>query len=721
MYGKISDYGDELRLHKVDETKWEKHWNKLVKEQHYLGFEGSFGGRVKYIITLGERIVGAISFCAAVYHLGPRDAYIGWDEKTRIAMLPHVVNNNRFLILPEIHIENLASRVLSMSLHQMRWDWEKQYEVTPYMVETFVDEQYFGTSYKAANWVYLGVTKGYGKIGTDFVYHGRKKAIYVYIIDRQFAKKFKPDISRVHSEKEEMSEMLNGIPMWYPSLLKEIGITDNPFQQVLKWFADHIGRYTPHLGRSENKTHFMTMVQGLMSDIKRKCIEPIAIAFEGKENVRNLTNFMSRGKWEDDEVKAEYQTELSEILSHEEGMITGDNTGFPKKGKNSVGVARQYCGSTGKVDNCQCGVMIGYASPNGYGIVDYRLHMTEKWLATSHESIRKKCGVPSKLRFKTKNATLLEMIQNMVASGLFPAKYVGVDSEFGSDSEFLNGLPESVVYFADVRSNQLVFDGNPDVSIPIYSGKGRKPTKEKPDFAPLSVKELIEKSDEPWERVVLGIGAKGPVIADDKCIRVVEVRGGLPGNDVWLYARKLDDGTIKYALCNAPADVAKKELRKPALMRWSIEQCFKECKDYLGMDQYESRSWIAWHRHILLTFIAHLFIIKLRIEFSRKPNSPGATPFVTDPVSLDEYLEAHQQMLSNQIISHPDILSMPATRQQFMTIGLIQKLANAAFPKLGFIVEEIDYLLYKAASAFSSHSLAIVNEAACLQAKLPGL
>ena len=110
------------------------------------------------------------------------------------------------------------------------------------------------------------------------------------------------------------------------------------------------------------------------------------------------------------------------------------------------------------------------------------------------------------------------------------------------------------------------------------------------EAAPLSVSEAIEGSDEPWERVVLGVGAKGPVIAEDKCIRVVEVRDELPGKDVWLYARKLEGGTIKYALCNAPADASKTEIRKPALMRWSIEQCFKECKDYLGMAHYESRS-----------------------------------------------------------------------------------------------------------------------------------
>jgi hypothetical protein len=284
---------------------------------------------------------------------------------------------------------------------------------------------------------------------------------------------------------------------------------------------------------------------------------------------------------------------------------------------------------------------------------------------------------------------LLDMVKNVTESGLFPAKYIGVDSAYGSDPKFLDCLPENLIYFAGVRNNHIVFASK--------SGKHEE------------VKTLVEKSEEPWEQVVLGIGAKGPIFAEDKLLSVFEARNGLPGKKVWLYARKWGDGTIKYALCNAPSDVCKKEIRKPALMRWSIEQCFKECKDYLGMDHYESRSWDSWHRHVLLTLIAHLFIIKLRIEFSRKPDTPGKTPYITKPVALDEYLDAHMQLLNGHEISHPDIFALPTLPQQFMTIGLVQKLINGTFPKVGRIVEEIDYYLNTAASAFDSHSLSAMD------------
>jgi len=711
LSGALKDFKGEIRLHKVDETKWEKFWDELVDANHYLGYESVIGARIKYVITLGNQIIGAISFCSAMYRIGPRDEYIGWDNDTRTAMLPHLVNNNRFLILPWIKIYNLASRILSLSLKQLRIDWEKQYEVTPYMVETFVDrEKYTGACYKASNWTRLGATKGYGKVGREFIYHGRKKDIYVYIMDKQFRRRFKPDLARVKSE-EALSEMINGTPIWYPTLLNEVGIRGSSYEQMRQMLAVHLEQFRPYLGRKEHLGHLASMVQGFLSDLERKSIQPIAIAFEGVDNVRALTNFMSKSKWDDDGMLSKYQGVLSGLLSHEDGMITGDGTDFPKKGDESVGVARQYCGRLGKIDNCQASVMTGYASAKGYGLIDYELYMPEKWFGADYANKRNENKVPQSLKFRTKNNMLLEMIIKTYKSGRFPAKYIGVDSSFGSDSHFLDSLPGELIYFADVRSDQSIFNYEPRVFIPRYKGIGRKPTKERVVLGPPTVKEAIDKSDAPWLRTVLGIGAKGPIFAEDKLLRVNEVRNGLPGKKVWLYARKLENGVIKYSLCNESEDAAIDDIRKPALMRWSIEQCFRECKDYLGMDHYESRSWIAWRRHILLTFIAHLFIIKLRILYSCKPNSPGVAPYLDAPVSLDEYIEAYEQLLTSMQITHPSISAIPSIPQQFMTIGLLIKLVSSAFPKIGATIEEIDYLLRAAKGAFDSHSKSAIDKA----------
>ena len=712
MMGELSDYPGTVRLHKVDETKLEIFWDELVRKYHYLGYEGQIGGRVKYVVTLGKQIVGAISFCSAAYHLGPRDDYIGWSEEVRLSKLPHLLTNNRFLILPWIQIRNLASHILSKSLRQLKEDWEKQYEVTPYMIETFVDkEKYLGTCYIAANWTYLGVTKGYGRRGNTFEYHGQVKDIYVYIIDKSFAREFKPDLKRLRNGREELEAMINGIPTWRTSILKELGITGDFTTKIKQHFADHIQKYMDHLGNKQNRFHFITMLKGLLSDLERKSIEPIAITYAGSDGVRNLTNFMGRSKWDEEEMRIEYRKDISGELAHEDSMITLDDSGFQKKGKNSVGVARQYCGATGKVDNCQVGVMAGYVSPRGYGLIDYDLFMPEKWFDKSHAELRDKCKVPSNLVFRRKNKIASDMICEAINSGLFPAKYVGVDSFYGNDSDFIDSLPEGIIYFADVKKNLLVFADRPEMTIPAYSGKGRRDLKAKPEFLPRSVKSIAEDSSLPWNDVVLNIGAKGPIITNDKYLRVTEVRDSKPGKDVWLYVRKLSDGKMKYALCNESPDASAEELRRPALMRWSIEQCFGECKGYLGMDHYETRSWVGWRRHMLLCLIAHLFIIKLRIEYSCDPPSTGSAPYIEEPVSLDDYLEAADDMINFREISHPNISAVPSQPQQVMTIGLVRSLVEASFVKIGAVLNDINYRLRTAADAYDSHSKTALERA----------
>jgi len=446
--GTLGDYADSVRLVKVDETKLEAFWNALMVKYHYIGYEGQLGCRIKYLIAIGKQPIGAIGFCSAVYKLGPRDQYIGWDEATRMLMLPHVINSNRFLILPWIKIKNLASYILSASLKQVRMDWQKQYEVEPYMAETFVDRQlYSGTSYKAANWTYLGITQGYGRQGDTFVYHGRPKDIYVKIMNRRFANQFHPDLGRLRkNEAEEILTMINGVPMWYPSVLDTMGMDNINMETVPKLLAEHLATFTPYLGRSEQKKHFTTLIQGRLSDLDRKSNEPVAIAFSGVGSVRNVANFMSRDHWDEKGMLEAYRKETGVLLFHPEGMITGDGCDFPKKGKHSVGVQRQYCGRLGKTDSCQASVMAGYAGPNGYGLLDYELYMPKPWLDTDHADLCKECNVPEKLTFKTKNELLLESIQKIANSENFNGKYVGVDSSFGNDKAFLDSLPENLIF-----------------------------------------------------------------------------------------------------------------------------------------------------------------------------------------------------------------------------------------------------------------------------------
>jgi hypothetical protein len=172
-----------------------------------------------------------------------------------------------------------------------------------------------------------------------------------------------------------------------------------------------------------------------------------------------------------------------------------------------------------------------------------------------------------------------------------------------------------MLYFIDIQSNITFFVSMPDVAVPHYKGVGRIPTLAKPSFPPVSAESISAGPNLKWEKVYLGEGAKGPIYSETACIRVVENRDGLPGNEVWLYMRRLSDGTLKYSISNAPADTPKSTFDMQALKRWPIEQCFEECKDQLGMGHCESRSWNSWHRHMFMVFLAFLFVLQLSPTF----------------------------------------------------------------------------------------------------------
>ena len=348
---------------------------------------------------------------------------------------------------------------------------------------------------------------------------------------------------------------------------------------------------------------------------------PISMSYYENENeVRNMQNFMQNGAWDHERMLAVYQKQLSGYIAGPDGMITVDSSGFPKKGNESVGVARQYCGRLGKTDNCQDGVFVGYTSSTGYGLLRGNLYMPKKWFEADYAERREKCGVPEDLKFKTKPQIALESIREIMAAGEFPARWIGVDAGFGSDHDFLSSLPEGLLYFADIHKNTTFFTSMPDVAIPPYKGKGKIPTLPKPSFSPVSAESIAidSKLGLKWDRTYLGEGAKGPIYSDTACLRVIECLDGLPGAEIWLYFRRLSDGTLKYTISNAPSDTPKPVLDEQTLRRWPIEQCFEECKSQLGMDHCEARSWNSWHRHMILVFIAFLFIMTLRFQFKKQ-------------------------------------------------------------------------------------------------------
>ena len=189
MEGVLGEYG-KARLKLMMSRAEHKFWNTLIHKYHYLRYRCVVGQSLKYMIHLGERVVGCIGWGAGVWKLGLRDSYIGWEPTGQQKGLSSIVNNVRFLIFPWIKIRYLASHVLSVSAKRVQQDWEMIYQIPCYLLETFVDRERFkGTCYKAANWIYLGQTKGMSKRGLQFYRHGRPKDVYVYPLVKDFREK----------------------------------------------------------------------------------------------------------------------------------------------------------------------------------------------------------------------------------------------------------------------------------------------------------------------------------------------------------------------------------------------------------------------------------------------------------------------------------------------------------------------------------------------------
>lgn len=393
-------------------------------------------------------------------------------------------------------------------------------------------------------------------------------------------------------------------------------------EAIAEALKTYLSEYKECFSNPSQIRYFETFEKGLLSDLDRKTIEPIALALLEEKDVRGFQQFFRRACFSEEKLLSCYQTHLAGALDAQDGFLSVDGSDFPKKGTHSVGVARQYCGRLGKTENCQAGVFLSYATEKGYGLVDRQLYMPQAWFSEEKARLREACKVPEDLIFQTKNAIALEMIHKAVNSGKFHIKWIGCDAAFGSDHNFLRGLPDSVYYFASVRENDLVFTERPDMKVP-ENKRGRPAKHSRPSIPPVPVKAIAGDDAVPWEARTLSIGTKGPVRALVKCVRCIScgscVKGSCsePLEDVWLYIRKYEDGTVKYFLCNAPDGTPLSTLDRLAAMRWSIEQCFQECKSYLGMTHYETRTWSGWHRHMLLVMVAHLFISVLRHLFQK--------------------------------------------------------------------------------------------------------
>jgi SRSO17 transposase len=354
-------------------------------------------------------------------------------------------------------------------------------------------------------------------------------------------------------------------------------------------------------------------------------------------------------------------------LGDERGTVNIDETGFPKKGRKSVGVKRQYSGTLGRVDNCQIGVFANYYSRKGHTFIDRKIYLPEEWCQDKQR--REEAGVPKNVVFRSKPELGLEMIRTAVQEQL-PFQWVGGDSVYGDSPTFVQGVRElKKWYVLDVSSEAYVWLRQPQVGKP-----GPRGGRAKPKTKPISVAEAAAQlPSSAFRRITVSEGSQGPIVYEYAEMPVWFSEEGYPADEPerLLVRRSLNqDADLKYHRSNAPSKVSLQRLGEQRACRWSIEEDIKASKGQCGLDEYETRGWIGWHHHTALSMLALLFLVLQKLRLGKKratDDSPGSprdsSPFAR-PASVGRGRNRRVEQLANGAKSRRQSMSQSKTSRR---------------------------------------------------------
>jgi len=389
-------------------------------------------------------------------------------------------------------------------------------------------------------------------------------------------------------------------------------------------------QYTQYLceviGHADRHESLRDYCRGLMLPIARKSVEPLAahIAPYGvSAKHQSLHHFVSKSDWSDETLLARVRDWVLPAMKFEGGVFwIVDDTGYPKKGKHSVGVARQYCGQLGKQDNCQVAVSLSVACETASLPVSYRLYLPKEW--ADDEQRRRKAGVPDRVEFATKPEIAVEQMRQLQASGVKPG-VVLADAGYGGDTGFREAISAfGLVYSVGVKSSVTVWPrGRAPLPLEPHCGVGRPATKLRrgPGHKPVSVRELAQGLNaRQWQTVCWRQGVNGDMVSRFAAARVRaahrdEKRSTLRAEE-WLLIEWPDGEPepTKYWLSTLPSAIQLDELVKTTKMRWRIERDYQDLKQEFGLDHYEGRSWRGFHHHATLSIAAYGFLVAQRLN-----------------------------------------------------------------------------------------------------------
>jgi len=405
-------------------------------------------------------------------------------------------------------------------------------------------------------------------------------------------------------------------------------MTEDDVRAAAEQLVEFHERFAPLFGKEQAQDHAYTYLKGLMTCPERKSIEPIALHV-GSGQVSGLQKFVNIAPWESDDVQADVQAVFTEELVPSAvatpvgtvGVV--DESAYTKKGTESAGVARQHNGRLGKEDNGQVGVFLVGVTPAGTALLDHQLYLPESWCADTPEARarRAKVHIPEAVSFRTKPRIAAELIRMVMVLGIVTLDWITADEEYGRNGEFLDEMDcLGQRYVVEVPKNTTVWTVDPASCIPVYSGRGRKPTAPRRDDVHAVADVAAGLPGSAWRALQVREGATGPLVFEFAAVRVWAVRHGQPGPPVWLLVRRSLEATpeYKYYISNGDEGTPLEVLAVVACSRFRVEEYFEDCKSYLGMAQYETRSWIGWHHHMTLVGLAHLFVTLSRRRLQKK-------------------------------------------------------------------------------------------------------
>jgi SRSO17 transposase len=395
-------------------------------------------------------------------------------------------------------------------------------------------------------------------------------------------------------------------------------------EELSEWsddFEAFHARFAGLFGRSEPRDQTKKYLRGLLASVGRKNSWQLAEAV-GDAIPDRMQRLLYRTEWDAEKARDVLQQFMVETFGDEGAIIVVDETGFVKKGKRSVGVKRQYSGTAGKVENCQIGVFLSYATSKGHGFLDRRLYLPEDWC--DDPGRRNKAKVPPEISFQTKSELAIDMLEHAWAQGV-PVRWVAGDEVYGDATSLRDGVIEHKgLYVLAVSRTTPVWAERLAVESPGQPWTGRPRTRRRlaPGGPKASRAEVVARAwrEDRWQRFAVAEGEKGPRIYDWACQRVIESRDGLPGPEAWLLVRRSasDPADMAYFLSNAPLDTSLVDMAKVAATRYVVEQCIEEAKGETGLDEYEVRHWHSWHRHITLSMMAHGWLASVRHKSEQK-------------------------------------------------------------------------------------------------------